>query len=39
MGTSGNRDYQSASKNSYRSSIMVGYDRMEKIGREYQETG
>ncbi len=39
MGTSGNRDCQLASKNSYSNRMKVGYDRMEKIGREYQETG
>ncbi len=31
MGTSGNRDYQWASKNSYSNSIRVGYDRIEQI--------
>ncbi len=31
MGTSGNRDYQWASKRSCRYSIWVGYDRIERI--------
>ncbi len=31
MGTSGNRDCQCASENSYSNSIRMGYDRMEQI--------
>ncbi len=33
MGTSGNRDCQWASKNSYNNSIRVGYDRVEPENR------
>ncbi len=31
MGSSGNRGYQWAPKNSYSNSVRVGYDRMERI--------
>ncbi len=34
MGTSGNRDCQWASKNSYSNSIRVGYNRVEQIREE-----